>query len=263
MFPRFWDFDQDGIALGVMRIDPRTWTSTIIAALRGMIGIMTEYPEPGTKEMNVVVLHSGNGVMGKIEITKHKDGVAGTSSLRLNGTNSAVEITDLKVYVNVFPFSTYAHTIIETLTPYTSRLDPKNYWIPNTSITTSLENSASNPPYGPPLPSESLIIALASAFAEAGSIINKYGDAPIPNQWPYKAGGIGINFHPQKGVECKLSVVQTVLLGLADLVLEPGGVGAVAVDFVVKVEGKGVVATGKLSEYKGKDTDVDGVSSTA
>lgn len=61
--------------------------------------------------------------------------------------------------------------------------------------------------------------------------------------------------HTKLSVDCKFSILEAGLIGLVDLITEPGGVGAVAADFVFNEDGKGEVATGRL-KYLGPSANV-------
>lgn len=124
-----------------------------------------------------------------------------------------------------------------------SHIDPKNYNIPYTSVNVSIEGE---PPYGDPLPKENLILALASAQTHANDEILRHGDGPLPGLWRFEEYGIGIDVYTQLRVDCKISTLETGLLGLVDLINLPGGIGAVAADFVFLETGYGEVASGRL-----------------
>jgi len=148
----------------------------------------------------------------------------------------------------------------------TTSLDPKNYRVPHTAITVSLEG---RPPFGSPLPKDPIILALASAQGKsafhppmlptfrtltqpltstvaASDTIAKFGDIPVSSLWRFEENGIRIDVNTQLSIDCKFSTLETGLLGLVDLINEPGGVGAVAADFILEEDGLGEVASGRL-----------------
>lgn len=133
--------------------------------------------------------------------------------------------------------------------PHSSRIDPTNFHIPSTSITISLLGP---PPYGPPLPSTVLILTLISASVATSQTIQTQGDISLPGLWRFEEGNIGIDIYTQIGEECKFSVLETGLLGLMDIVTEPGGVGSVAAEFVLREDGRGQVASGRLKLLDGR-----------
>jgi len=126
-------------------------------------------------------------------------------------------------------------------------LDPTNYRVPNTTVTVSLEGMA---PYGSPLPKNPLILALTFASAAADQVIQTLGDHALPGLWRYEEGEIGIDVYTQLSIDCNFSILEKGLMGLVDLITEPGGVGAVAAEFNFKEDGKGEVASGRLKLLK-------------
>ena len=115
--------------------------------------------------------------------------------------------------------------------------------MPNSDVTVSLEGK---PPYGSPLPSDALIVTLAEAISATDEDARKFPDDVVPGLWRFEKGSIGIDVFTQLSVDCKYSVLEFGLLGLVDLITEPGGIGAVAADFTFKQAGKGEVASGRL-----------------
>lgn len=132
--------------------------------------------------------------------------------------------------------------------PHSRRIDPTNFHIPSTPVTISLLGP---PPYGPPLPRTALIVTLISASVATSQTIQTHGDISLPGLWRFEEGNIGIDIHTQIGVECKFSVLDAGLLGLMDIIMEPGGVGSVAAEFVLKEDGRGEVASGRLKLLDG------------
>ncbi|KAI4231170.1 MAG: hypothetical protein L6R40_007815 [Gallowayella cf. fulva] len=126
-----------------------------------------------------------------------------------------------------------------------TRLDPKNYHIPNSHVTVSLKG---DPPFGAPLPGRSTLLALNAGIAAARSVMRSQGDdAVMPfGWWNVEAGVIGIDIHTQVHIDCLFSTLATGLRGLMDLMSEQGGIGTVAAEFDFIEEDQGVVATGWL-----------------
>ena len=132
---------------------------------------------------------------------------------------------------------------MEFTEPFQSRLDPTNYRVPNTAVTVGLTGQ---PPFGPSIPTDQLILSLSYAAIDASQEVDWFGDHPIPGWWRPDLGEIELTVVTARGAECKFSVVKTGLQGLIDIMSAPGGVGAVAASFSFKVDGKGEVATGRI-----------------
>lgn len=82
--------------------------------------------------------------------------------------------------------------------------------------------------------------------AAASDTIVQEGDIAVESLWRFEDFGIRIDIYTQLSVDCKFSTLETGLLGLADLILWPGGVGPVAADFTITEDGLGEVASGRL-----------------
>lgn len=95
------------------------------------------------------------------------------------------------------------------------------------------------------------MLALISASVATSQTIRTHGDISLPSLWRFEEGNIGIDIHTQIGEECKYSVLDAGLLGLIDIVTEPAGVGSVAAEFVLKEDGRGEVASGRLKLLQG------------
>ncbi|MCJ1457749.1 hypothetical protein MMC28_008118 [Mycoblastus sanguinarius] len=214
-----YTFQEGGIKVYIQTVDRRNMVlSKASNSLRGVVQLMTVYPELGTKAVQVIVTEPGV-VLTRVVISASRAGVDGKAAISLNGTTLNVPATNL------------------------TALDPENYRVPDTTTTVALEGK---PPYGSPLPKENLILALASAQGIAAERIQKYGDDALPGLWRFEEFGMGIDVYTHPSVDCHYSTLENGLLGLVDLVNEPGGVGAVAADFNFQEDGKGEVASGRL-----------------
>ena len=217
-------------------------------SLRGVVQLMTVYPELGTKAVQVIVTEPGV-VLTRVVISASRAGVDGKAAISLNGTTLNVPATNLTAYVSFlvlsYPISPSSclNLPVSITDTNPSSLDPENYRVPDTTTTVALEGK---PPYGSPLPKENLILALASAQGIAAERIQKYGDDALPGLWRFEEFGMGIDVYTHPSVDCHYSTLENGLLGLVDLVNEPGGVGAVAADFNFQEDGKGEVASGRL-----------------
>ena len=80
----------------------------------------------------------------------------------------------------------------------------------------------------------------------AAKTIYRIGDDVLPTLWRFEEGSIGIDVYTDLRVDCHFSTLLNGILGLVDIIQEPGGVGAVAADFIFKEDGKGEVASGRL-----------------
>lgn len=124
-----------------------------------------------------------------------------------------------------------------------SSIDPTNFHIPNTPVTISLLGPS---PYGPPLPFIALILTLVSASVATSQTIQTHGNISLPGLWRFEEGNIGIDISTQIGEECKFNVLDAGLLGLMDIVTEPGELRSVGAEFVLREDGRGKVASGRL-----------------
>ncbi len=64
--------------------------------------------------------------------------------------------------------------------------------------------------------------------------------------WRFEENVIGIDIYTQLSVDCMWSTLEVGLLGLVYLITEPGGMGAVAAEFLFLQTGLGEVASGRL-----------------
>ena len=176
--------------------------------------------------------------MGRIGVERSANSVDGATPATLNGTTSIP--SNLTAYdPSIIAILWRMQTDMRE-----SSLDPTNYHVPGTQVTVSLEGA---PPYGSPLPKNDLILTLASASSAAARDLSKYGDdAAIPSVWLFEEGVIGIEIQTDLRIDWGYSALEAGLLGLTDLVADPGGVGAVAADFKFTEEKKGEVTYGRL-----------------
>ncbi|KAL8770458.1 MAG: hypothetical protein Q9209_003884 [Squamulea sp. 1 TL-2023] len=126
-----------------------------------------------------------------------------------------------------------------------ARLNPKNYRIPGTGVTVSLNGERSD---WRPLPEDHVIGLLVSAQNVANNVVQRQGEGSlIPDLWSFEQGGlVGIDVSTTAGKQCKYKTLVYGIQGLIDLMTEPGGIGAVAARFVFAEQGHGGVAYGQL-----------------
>lgn len=232
----FW---QDGINVDILS---HTRTELLLSkasdALRGIVQLMTRYPELGTKAVAVLMKEPGM-LLATVYVTQSRNKADRKTGTSLNSTITSYIAMNVVAYVLCFPLASTRYPV----DGYCSKLDPKNYRVPDTNIIVSLEGA---PPYGSPLPRDDLMIALISGQTAADETVRREGDIALPGLWRFEEKSIGIDVYTQLSVDCTYSMLETGLLGLVLIMTEPGGVGAVAADFVFKEDRKGEVARGRL-----------------
>ena len=106
------------------------------------------------------------------------------------------------------------------------------------------------------MPGDPLLYALVLAEQAAGRMARETRDDAVPSLWRFEEGPIRIDIVTHIRIDCKYSVLQAALGGMIDLIVEPGGIGAVGAHFYIKQEGTGDVASGRLRLLRPRDRAV-------
>ena len=128
-------------------------------------------------------------------------------------------------------------------------IDPKNYPVPNSPVTVSLQGT---PPYGLALPERDLLQLLIGAVISVHGTVMSYGDRPVYGEWAFTNQDIQVNITSQLTPDyiCKYSDLENALQGLVDIMVGDANVGPVAAKFAIEVEGHGQVAEGSISAVR-------------
>lgn len=95
-----YTFEENGIKVYVQAVYIRIFfLSKASNALRGMNELMIGYPELGTKAVSAALLEEGEGVIGRVVISRSGAGADEQAIINFNGTTSLSALGNLTAYV--------------------------------------------------------------------------------------------------------------------------------------------------------------------